>query len=225
MTDATPAAGIPTPSLRRLPQYLRLLRAWQQEGRQAVSCTHLAEALALDPTQVRKDLALCGVPGRPKTGYDLVELADGIAQFLGWNNTTEAFLVGAGNLGAALLGYEGFARQGLSIVAAFDTDPERIGSRLAGKQVLALARLPALAKRMHIRLGVLCVPAAAAAEAVAVMLDAGITAIWNFAPVRLSVPAGVIVEDVDLAQSLAVLSHRLAATRTRPATADPPTPR
>jgi len=209
---------IPIPSLRRLPQYLRLLRAWQADGRMAVSCTHLAQALDLDLTQVRKDLALCGVPGRPKTGYVLSDLADGIDRFLGWDNTTEAFLIGAGNLGAALLGYQGFARQGLSIIAAFDADPDKAGTRIAGKQVFPLSKLGNLAKRRHVQLGVLAVPAPAAAEAAAAMVEAGLRAIWNFTPVRLEVPSSVIVEDVDLAQSLAVLSHKLAAARGQPPT-------
>jgi len=207
---------IPIPALRRLPRYLRLLRTWQEEGRISVSCTHLAEALDLDPTQVRKDLALCGVPGRPKTGYALKELADGIDRFLGWDNTTKAFLIGVGNLGAALLGYQGFARQGLTITAAFDADPGKVGTLIAGKQILPLAKLANLAKRMHIQLGVLCVPAPAAPEAARAMVEAGLRAIWNFTPVRLEVPSTVIVEDVDLAQSLAVLSHKLAAARNRP---------
>lgn len=201
---------ISVPSLRRLPLYLRLLEAWRAEGREQVSCTHLADALGFDPTQVRKDLAAAGASGRPKVGYELKTLRDCLASFLGWDNPGEAFLVGAGPLGQALLAYEGFAARGMSIVAVFDPDPGRVGGSVGGKPVLPLAKLANLAARMHVRLGVLAVPADAAAEAGRAMAEAGLQGIWNFAPVRLDLGPLVVVEHVDLAQSLAVLSHRLA---------------
>jgi redox-sensing transcriptional repressor len=152
--------AIPVPTLRRLPLYLRLLEEWRAEGRQTVSCTHISEALDLDPTQVRKDLAVCGVPGRPKVGYDLPDLADGVARFLGWDNPGEAFLIGAGPLGRALMAYEGFAERGLAIVAAFDPDPALVGTDICGKPVMPMAKLADLARRMHIRMGVLATPSA-----------------------------------------------------------------
>jgi len=211
---ATAILPIPAPSLRRLPLYLRLLRAWEAAGTHAqLSCTHLAEALDLDPTQVRKDLALTGIVGKPKVGYDRDELTQAVERFLGWDAVTDAFLVGAGNLGAALMGYAGFARQGLAIVAAFDADPARVGRKIGGKPVLPMTKLPDLARRMGVRLGILTVPEAAAPGAAAALVAAGIRGIWNFTPVRLDVGPEVIVEDVDLAQSLAVLSHQLAAAR------------
>lgn len=201
---------ISVPSLRRLPLYLRLLEAWRAEGRGQVSCTHLADALGFDPTQVRKDLAAAGATGRPKVGYDLQGLRDTLAGFLGWDNPGEAFLIGAGPLGQALLAYEGFAARGMSIVAVFDADPARVGGSVGGKPVLPLAKLANLAARMHVRLGVLAVPADAAVATGRAMADAGLQGIWNFAPVRLDLGPLVVVEHVDLAQSLAVLSHRLA---------------
>lgn len=207
---------ISVPSLRRLPLYLRLLEAWRAEGRTQVSCTHLADALGLDPTLVRKDLAAAGATGRPKIGYELRGLRDCLAGFLGWDNPGEAFLVGAGPLGQALLAYEGFAARGMSIVAVFDPDPARIGGSVGGKPVLPLHKLANLASRMHVRLGVLAVPGDGAAAAGRSMAAAGLQGIWNFAPVRLDLGPTVVVEHVDLAQSLAVLSHRLAEMRTVP---------
>lgn len=203
--------AISVPTLRRLPLYLRLLDKWQSEGRTTVSCTHFADALGFDPTQVRKDLAVCGVPGRPKVGYDLRELAAGVARFLGWDNPGEAFLIGAGPLGAALMAYEGFAERGLSIVAAFDPDPAIAGNLIAGKPVLPMSKLPELARRMHISLGVLALPSAQANDGLRACIDAGIEAVWSFASVRPDAAEGIIIEHVDLAQSLAVLSHRLAS--------------
>jgi redox-sensing transcriptional repressor len=202
--------GIPAPTLRRLPSYLRLLRDMEVAGRLWVSCTHLSDALDLDPTQVRKDLACTGVIGRPKVGYQVQVLVHAIEKFLGWDHTANAFLVGAGNLGRALLGYPGFGRHGLNIVAAFDTNPELSGGEIHAKPVFALSRLPDLVQRQNVRLGVLAVPEKAAIAAATAMRDAGITAIWNFTPVKLRLD-GVVVEDVDLAASLAVLSHRLVS--------------
>lgn len=205
--------AIPVPTLRRLPLYLRLLEAWRAEGRATVSCTHLAEALGFDPTQVRKDLAVCGVPGRPKVGYDLPELAAGVARFLGWDNPGEAFLVGAGPLGAALMAYEGFAERGLAVIAAFDPDPALVGTLVAGKPVLPMAKLAELGQRMHITLAILALPAARAAAGLQACVEAGMQGVLSFVPVRPDPAAGIIVEHVDLAQSLAVLSHRLTTRR------------
>jgi redox-sensing transcriptional repressor len=123
-----------------------------------------------------------------------------------------------GCLGAALLGYEGFAEFNLNVLAGFDVDPKKIGTSIHGKEVFAMARLPNLAKRMHILIGILTVPAAAAQEAADALIRAGIRAIWNYTPVSLRVPESVVVEDVKLAASLAALSSRLAdALRKEPA--------
>jgi redox-sensing transcriptional repressor len=208
---------ISVPSLRRLPLYLRLLEAWRAEGRTQVSCTHLADALNFDPTQVRKDLAATGATGRPKVGYDLKNLRDTLASFLSWDNPGEAFLVGAGPLGQALMAYEGFAARGMSIVAVFDHDP-RPNATCGGKPVLPIAKLANLAARMHVSLGVLTVPAAIAEDTARSMAAAGLRGIWNFAPVRLDLGEQIAVEHVDLAQSLAVLSHRLASLPPPPET-------
>jgi len=179
-------------------------------GRELVSCTHIAESLDLNPTQVRKDLAYTGIVGRPRIGYPIRALIASVEHFLGWDNTTDAFLVGAGSLGRALLGYAGFQRYNLNIVAAFDVDPERIGTHWRGKPILDVDELPDLAGRMHVHLGVLTVPADAAQDAAHLLVLSGLKAIWNFTGVALEVPREVLVEDVDLGASLAVLSNRLA---------------
>jgi redox-sensing transcriptional repressor len=197
------------PTLRRLPTYRRFLEQLHRQERAVVSCTHIAEALGLDPTQVRKDLAATGIVGKPKVGYQVPMLLAAIDSFLGWDNVTEAFLVGAGSLGTALMGYEGFRDHGLDIVAAFDVDERKQGEKRRGRAVMPVSKLPNLAQRMHIHLGVITTPAEGAQEAADLMVEGGIRAIWNFAPVSLKVPEGVIVENVELASSLAVLSSRL----------------
>jgi redox-sensing transcriptional repressor len=200
------------PALKRLPLYHRFLKEWQTAGRETVSCTDIGLDLALDPTQVRKDLESAGIVGRPRIGYGLATVIDELEQFLGWNNVNDAFLVGAGSMGSALLGYRKFEQCGLKIVTAFDLDPSKIGTRIHGKQVLPLEKLPQLAQRMHILIGIITVPAAEAQAVADLMVAGGIRAIWNFAPIRLHAPEHVIVHNEDLYCSLAALSQKLFST-------------
>jgi redox-sensing transcriptional repressor len=206
-----PGGDIPQASLRRLPQYHHYLVELQAKGIGRVSTSLIGRELNLVPVQVRKDLQYTGIVGKPKTGYEVTELIQSIESFLGWNNVNEAFLVGAGNLGTALLGHERFSRFGLRIVAAFDTDPAKVGSWIHEKAVLPLDMLPDLAPRMGIHLGILTAPAEFAQSVADCMVDAGIQAIWNFAPVRLRVPERIFVHNEDLYSSLASLSWKLAA--------------
>ncbi|MCC6124017.1 MAG: redox-sensing transcriptional repressor Rex [Pirellulales bacterium] len=205
----------PLPSIRRLPAYLRLLQSLRADGRDVVSCTHIGKELGLVCTQVRKDLAVTGIVGKPKVGYNVPALIASIEEFLGWNNPQDAFLVGVGSLGRALMGYQGFQEYGLRIVAGFDVDPAKIGVEVHGKKVFPLEELGNTAAEMRVLVGVLTVPAAAAQDAARSMVQAGIRAIWNYTPATLEVPPSVVVEDVKLSASLAVLSSRLAESLRR----------
>jgi len=211
------SATIPEPTLKRLPSYYQCLQGLQSEARVFVSCTTLAQELGLHPVQVRKDLQATGAAGRPKVGYHVTSTLEAIETCMGYHNTSDLFLVGAGHLGLALLAYPGFARFGFNLVAAFDADPEKIGTSFAGKPILDLARLPDLVGRMHVQIGVLTVPAEAAQQVADLMVQAGIRAIWNFAPVHLSVPPGVIVRDENMLASLSVLSSQLNTAHRQPA--------
>ncbi len=202
--------GIPRPSLNRLPQYHHFLTELKSKGIERVSCSVIGRDLNCVPVQVRKDLQYTGIVGKPKTGYAVTELIGAIETFLGWNNVNEAFLVGAGNLGTALLGHERFSHFGLRIVAAFDTDRSKVGQWVHDKAVLPLNKLAELAQRMSIHLGIITAPAEAAQYVADEMVKGGIQAIWNFAPVRLRVPAHIIVHNEDLYSSLASLSWKLA---------------
>ncbi len=199
----------PLPSVRRLPLYLTVLEEFEREGKEWISTTDFSEVLFLKPIQVRKDLAHTGIIGKPKKGFKVTELISTIYNFLGWNNLTEAFLVGAGALGSALLGYSGFQRHGLNIVAAFDVSVNVIGKSIHGKEILSIEKLPDLARRMHVRLGIITVPAARAQEAADCLVSAGISGIWNFSPSKLHVPPNVVVQREDLSSGLAVLSVKL----------------
>ncbi|MEO8596613.1 MAG: redox-sensing transcriptional repressor Rex [Candidatus Solibacter sp.] len=205
--------AIPEASLRRLPVYYRSLQAMMANGVAQVSCADLARVLGLDPTQVRKDIEMTGIVGKPRVGYELNELVRWIENFLGWNRPKEAVLAGAGSLGSALLGYEKFRRHGMLIVAAFDIDPQKIGQQIHGREVQPLMFLPDFVRQSHTQVGVIATPAAAAQSVADLMVAGGIGAIWNFAPAHLRVPPGVIMQNEDLYHSLASLSFKLESRR------------
>ncbi|MBI9109426.1 MAG: redox-sensing transcriptional repressor Rex [Spirochaetales bacterium] len=202
-------SSAPLPSVRRLPLYLTVLEEFEREGREWISTTDFSEVLFLKPIQVRKDLAHTGIIGKPKKGFKVDELIATINNFLGWNNLTDAFIVGAGALGSALLGYTGFQHHGLNIVAAFDVSPLVIGKIIHGKKVLPLEQLQDLGQRMKVRLGIITVPSEGAQNAADKLIEAGISGIWNFSPVKLHVPPNVVVQREDLSSGLAVLSVKL----------------
>ncbi len=174
-----------------------------------ISSAVLAEELNLDPVLTRKDLAMAGIQGIPRHGYPAKELANAINSALGWNNSTGAALIGVGSLGKALLGYKGFLEQNLKIEAAFDASATLIGKTVHGQKIHPLDTLQNLVSIHKIELGILTVPSSAAQECADKLVSAGIKGIWNFTTTQLSVPEGIIVEYVDLAQSLAVLSHKI----------------
>ena len=205
-----PLSPIPQASLRRLPQYHHYLIDIETRGVTQVSCSTIGRDLNCVPVLVRKDLQYTGIVGKPKTGYSVRGLIEAIESFLGWNKANEAFLVGAGNLGTALLGHERFSHFGLHIVAAFDTDPRKIGQHIHEKAVLPLEKLDSLARRMGIHLGIVTTPAEVAQSVADRMVAAGILAIWNFTPCRLRVPGHIFVHNEDLYASLASLSWKLA---------------
>jgi len=205
-----PVQAVPIPTLKRLPRYYQYLGRLREEGLEQVSAARMAEALGVHHTQVRKDLTLAGCTGRPKTGHQIAELMTAIERFLHWGNPSEAFLAGVGSLGAALLKYRGFEKAGARIVAAFDTDPAKAGLRIGETPVLPMDKFADLARRMHISVGILTVPPEAAQGAANLMVDSGIRAIWNFAPVTLDVPTTIIVENLELFASLALLLRRLS---------------
>ena len=193
--------------LKRLPGYLSYLKSIPDGTQTYISATALANALCMGEVQVRKDLAMVSVGGRPKVGYLRESLIEDISQFLGYDNTTDAVLVGAGKLGQALLGYSGFAAYGLNILAAFDVSP--VASD--GKPVLHMDELESYCRSNSVLMGIITVPASYAQEVCDKMIQCGIKAIWIFAPVHLDVPANILVQNENMATSLAVLSMHLQA--------------
>jgi redox-sensing transcriptional repressor len=201
--------GISKQTLHRLPTYLGYLKSLPEESYETISATIIANALSLNQVQVRKDLASVCSLGRPKIGYITDELIKEIEHFLGYDNAESAVIVGAGKLGKALLSYEGFDEYGLTIVAAFDSDENIVNKEEHGKQILPINKLKNLIERMKIHIGIITVPAEHAQEVCDLLVDAGILAIWNFAPTHLVVPENILVQNENMATSLAILSKHL----------------
>ncbi len=196
--------------LKRLPGYLAYLQNMPEGSSAHISATSLANALGMGEVQVRKDLALVSDGGRPKIGYLRESLIEDISQFLGYDNTTDAILIGAGKLGQALLGYSGFDAYGLNILAAFDKAPfARITD--CGKPVIAMSELENFCKVNKVLMAIIAVPKEYAQEVCDQLISCGIKAIWNFAPVHLDVPSNILVQNENMATSLAVLSMHLQA--------------
>jgi len=197
-------------ALRRMPYYVQKLRALQGAGTEIISAPKMAELLNLNEVQVRKDFAAVSpTKGKPKAGFSVSELIDNIEELLGYHNSDDAVLVGAGSLGHAFLSYEGFKSYGLNIVAAFDLSPSMIGREIGGKRVLPSDQISEICRRMHILIGIITVPASQAQTVCDQLVAGGVLAIWNFAPVKLSVPGHILVQNENLAASLAVLSKHL----------------
>jgi len=197
------------PTIRRLPAYLQILRALSVKGEEFVSSAYLADQMQIEAILVRKDLELTGISGTPRVGFRVQDLIAAIEKFLGWGRVLDTCLVGAGQLGAALLGHRELNQFGIRIVAAFDTDPVKIGSSLHGVTVFPVSRLSELLKRLTILLAIVCVPPDVAQMVVDQLVEGGIQAVWIFTSANITVPEHVIFQREDLLSGLAVLSARL----------------
>ncbi|NMB96651.1 MAG: redox-sensing transcriptional repressor Rex [Clostridiaceae bacterium] len=197
-------------SLQRMPYYLQYLKQARDHGIDVIPATTIAADLKLNEVQVRKDLAaICTTKGKPKAGFIVDELINNMEDFLGYNNTKDAVLVGAGSLGKALLSYSKFENYGLNIVAAFDIDKDKIGKKVNGKEILPMEELENTCKPLNIHIGIITVPVQCAQEVCDKLIECGILAIWNFAPIHLLTPENILVKNENMATSLAVLSQHL----------------
>ena len=195
-------------TLGRLPSYLEFLRNLPPDKVPYISATAIAKHLGLGEVQVRKDLASVSGAGKPKLGYVTAELVDKIEECLGYNRLTSAVLVGAGRLGRALLQYDEFEKYGVKISAAFDSN-ERAISLGSKTEVLPMNQFEYFCKTQNIKLGIITVGEGSAQAVCDQMVKSGITAIWNFAPCKLNVPVGILLQNENLALSLAHLNNQL----------------
>ncbi len=209
MDSASHRKKISIQTIRRLPQYLRILKQWHAYGREMASSTDLSHQTHLPVIIVKKDLQAVQAPSKRRAGFLVQGTIKAIEKFLGWNNLSKAFLVGAGHLGGALLGFEGLKQNGLEIVAAFDTNAKRVGTQIHGVPVYHTAQLKTLIEEKGLKIAVLTVPSTAAQGITDTLVACGIKAIWNFAPVKLKVPATVVVQQEDIAAGLAELCSKL----------------
>ncbi len=207
MANEINQASVPT--LRRLPLYLHYLKQLKEKEILYISSTTLAKQLKFEAIQVRKDLAVTGIVGRPKIGYPVPELIKKIERFINWDKTMYAVIVGAGALGSALLGYTGFEDSGLKILAAFDADNSKIGSVIHERPVLSLKDLPNYIKENNISVGIITVPASSAQQICDLLVSANVKSVWNFTPVVLETPKNIIVKNQDPIRGLAELTFRL----------------
>ena len=195
-------------TLGRLPNYLEYLRNLPPDKVPYISATAIAKHLGLGEVQVRKDLAAVSGAGKPKLGYVTAELVEKLENCLGCNRLTSAVLVGAGRLGRALLQYDEFEKYGVKISAAFDSN-ERVISLGSKTEILPMNQFEYFCKTKNIKLGIITVGEGSAQAVCDQMVKSGITAIWNFAPCKLNVPAGILLQNENLALSLAHLNNQL----------------
>jgi redox-sensing transcriptional repressor len=207
------ASRISESSVRRLSHYYRVLEEVQAEGKRMISSRRLAEREGITPAQVRKDLSSFGSFGRRGLGYNVEHLRASIRAILGLERRWRVVLVGAGNVGSALIAYRGFREQGFEIVAVFDRDPQRIGDTIGGLAVQDVASLPAAAAAAAFDIGVIATPARAAQEVAQALVSAGVRGILNFAPRKLFLPEGVSLRNVDMAMEFEGLSFALTQPR------------
>lgn len=202
--------AIPLLTLKRLPKYLEALYRFKRAGLKMVSATKIAVFTDVHMTQVRKDLSYTGVVGVPKVGHKIDPLITAIEDCLNWNDVSSCFLVGVGHLGKALMGFQELHKKGLRIIAAFDANPALAGTYYQGIQIHSMEKFTNLISRLHVHIGILTVPAEVAQEVADQMVANGVIAIWNFTPAKLNLPDDIIIENVDMSSSLAVLSRRVA---------------
>jgi redox-sensing transcriptional repressor len=205
----TATGKVPIPTLERLTTYLRCLIDIRASGTETISSAQIERQTGVNAAQFRKDLSYFGEFGKPGVGYNVTELEGRIARILQIHRVQPIVLVGAGNLGSALMGYPGLKEHKFHIVTAFDNDPHKIGRRLWDIDVLDLRRIGEVNDVLGARIAILAVPSQAAQSVSEKLVEAGIRAILNFAPIILRVPRHVVVRNVSFLQELAVLSYHL----------------
>lgn len=189
--------NIPDIVIGRLPVYLRALTRLSQEGFEVTSSHELGQRLGISSAQIRKDLSHFGGFGKQGTGYQIGYLIEQLRQVLKVNQEWEVALIGAGDLGSALAHYKGFGDRGFRIVHVFDNSPEKIGEKMGDFLIESTADMTRIIKERGIKLAMIAVPAEKAQDVAEKIIEAGVRAILNYAPINLNVPEGVHVQYID----------------------------
>jgi redox-sensing transcriptional repressor len=191
------AKQIPDIVIGRLPVYLRALQQMKQEGRQVTSSQELGERLGISAAQIRKDLSQFGEFGKQGTGYNIEYLANQVREILKVNRSWDVIIVGAGDIGRALAGYNGFSERGFKIRGIFDNNSSLVGSKQGEFTISDSKTMKEVIQSNGIKIAMIAVPAGHAQEVADQLVEAGIRAILSYAPVNLNVPAGVRVQNID----------------------------
>ena len=188
---------IPDIVVGRLPLYLRALQHMQQEGRKVTSSQELGERLGISAAQIRKDLSQFGEFGKQGTGYDIEYLVKNLRSILKVDRVWDVVVIGAGDIGSAIAGYQGFADRGYQVTMLFDSNPEIIGAQVGAFIVKDSRGMVKTIREAGIKVAMIAVPAAHAQEVTDELIKAGVKAILNYAPINLTVPDGVRVQYTD----------------------------
>ncbi len=200
---------IPSPTLKRLPVYYRSLSALMQLGIQRISSRDLSNIMGITPSQVRQDFSNFGSTGLQGYGYEVQSLHREIHKLLGMHILQNVIIIGSGSLGQALAKHSDFEKKGFKITGIFDINPQLIGKRIRDIEIKHLDTLGEFVQNNRVDIAALTVPEAYANEVASFIISLGIKGIWNFAPIELKVPAGMIIENIHLSDSLMILGYKL----------------
>ncbi len=202
---------LPEPTLRRLPWYLAYLKMLDIKHEEHISSTQIAKHLNVDASQIAKDLSFLNIKGKTRIGYEVHPLTKALTEFLGFKHRHNAFLIGAGSLGSALMRDLGLTQYGLNIVAAFDIDPAIIGTKVGDIPIYDLAELPSHQRSSGVAIAIVAVPFESAQKVADTLVESNIKAIWNFTPFRIKVPRNVVLQNTSIYSDLALMYNNMEA--------------
>lgn len=200
---------LPAPTLSRLPGYLAYVSLLKEEGVEYVSSTQISKEINVDASMIAKDLSFLNIKGKTRIGYEVATLEHELQEFLGFKRGHNAVMIGVGSLGGSLIQDSGLAKYGLRIVAGFDVRKELIGSSICGVPIYDMAEFGRLIRTLDAGIGIIAVPMDMAQKVCDEIVVAGIRALWNFTPMRIKAPIGIVVQDTSIYADLAVMYNRL----------------
>ncbi len=200
---------LPEPTISRLPWYLAYLNLQRSRHVEYVSSTQIAKEINVDASQIAKDLSFLNIKGKTRIGYEVETLVNELEDFLGFKQEHNAFMIGVGSLGSALIQDSGLTQFGLNIVAGFDVNPTLIGTDIGGVPIFSMDELDERQKEFGTEIGILAVPAEHAQDATDTMIACGIQAIWNFTPSRIKASNEIVIQNTSIYAHLAVMYNRL----------------
>ena len=195
MIDDSNNIILPEPTLRRLPWYLAYIDILKANGVETVSSTQISKAISVDSSQIAKDLSFLNIKGKTRIGYEVDTLSNVLSHFLGFKEIHNAFIVGVGSLGAALIHDTGLSNYGLNIIAGFDINPDIIGKKICDVPIFSIDEMQHYQQKLNASIGILAVPANQAQDAADTMAASGLKAIWNFTPYRIKVAEGIVMSN------------------------------